>query len=80
MVFRAGEQGFEPQISRPERDVLPLHHSPIRRVFYHLIWQYLAILGNFADVQQPLKCVAEYGLRDLLTRRAACVILHVQQD
>ena len=25
----AGEQGFEPQTSRPERDVMPFHHSPI---------------------------------------------------
>ena len=29
MVFLAGEQGFEPQFLRPERSVLPLHHSPI---------------------------------------------------
>ena len=36
----AGEQGLEPQISRPERDVLPLHHSPIlnqRAVLYHAL-------------------------------------------
>lgn len=35
--FRAGDQGFEPQISRPERDVMPFHQSPIfqRAVFYH---------------------------------------------
>ena len=39
-MYVAGEQGFEPQISRPERDVLPLHHSPRRRVFYHLIENY----------------------------------------
>ena len=28
-VFVAGEQGFEPQILRPERNVMPFHHSPI---------------------------------------------------
>src|SRR5579862_117911 len=26
-----GEQGFEPQLRRPERRVLPLHHSPVHR-------------------------------------------------
>lgn len=29
VLFCAGEQGFEPQTSRPERDVMPFHHSPI---------------------------------------------------
>ena len=34
----AAEQGFEPQFSPPEGDVLPLHHSAINnliRTYYH---------------------------------------------
>ena len=37
-LLEAGEQGFEPRILRPERNVLPLHHSPVfiqRAEFYH---------------------------------------------
>ncbi len=29
----AGEQGFEPQLSDPESDVLPLDYSPIVRAW-----------------------------------------------
>lgn len=37
LFFSAGEQGFEPQILRPERNVMPFHHSPKnqRAVLYH---------------------------------------------
>ena len=41
---QAGEQGFEPQIPRPERGVLPLHHSPKRAYFTTIIRKYLEIL------------------------------------
>lgn len=39
--FSAGEQGFEPQILRPERNVMPFHHSPKnqRAVLYHAMWE-----------------------------------------
>jgi hypothetical protein len=37
-LFMAGDQGFEPQTLRPERNVMPFHQSPKffqRAIFYH---------------------------------------------
>ena len=36
----AGAPGFEPRSTAPKAGVLPLHHAPMRTLFYHKKWVY----------------------------------------
>ena len=35
----AGERGFEPRLEASKTSVLPLHHSPIKKLYIYIITQ-----------------------------------------